>query len=90
MSGEVLALALNDQYLAVLTAARVAFHSAYDISSVIFVYEFDSQFIPIGVEFSKATVIITHRGQPKVSTFMIKNKALRLVCENKLEISHCR
>lgn len=44
----------------------------------------------MGVEFSKASVLITHRGQPKVSTFMVKNKALRLACENKLEVSHCR
>lgn len=88
---EILSLAMNDQYLAVLTQGRIYFHSAFDTQSLIFYYVIeDASLLPRGIEFNKSNLMMTHQDSSMITTFQIKSKSLRMANSTTLELTHSK
>lgn len=88
---DILSLTINDQYLAILTRSKIYFHSAFDLSSLIFLHTFEpSPKEPLSIEFNKNALMLTRRNSTSIFTYTIKNKALKLNSETVLALTHCK
>jgi hypothetical protein len=84
-------LAINEQYLAILTGSKIYFHSAFDASSLIFTHTLDPcPREPLSIEFNKSALMLTYRGSASILSFVVKGKALHLAGESRLDMSHCK
>jgi hypothetical protein len=77
--------------VAVLTTNKIHFHSAFDPASLMFTHFLEaSPNEPLGIEFNKSALLLTYRGIATIVSFIVKGKALRVMGETNLGLSHCK
>lgn len=81
----------NDQYVVVLTDQVIYFYSAFDSQSLIFTHNLEELSAPaLGIYLNKNSLLMTHIDSSVITTFVIRNKTLKVQNSTILEINHCR
>ena len=77
--------------MAILTANKIHFHSAFDPGSLMFTHLLEpSPHEPLGIQFNKSALLLTYRGLATIVSFGVKGKTLRAIGETNLGLSHCK
>lgn len=86
-------VAINEQYITVLTPTHISFHSAFDAQSLIFTHPLEAHIAdkhPLKLFFSRSSLLVTTKNNPGLVTYRMRNKALNLAHHTELEVEHCK